>query len=276
MTRGMGIDTPMVYLFEQTMRLLNRVPIGRREIRVDGECLFPDTMDRFLAALGWKFGWVGGPEAAFIRRVVQRGMVVADVGANIGLHTLALARRVGSTGRVHAIEPEPNNFRALRHAVEVSGYDHVELHCAAAAAESGQMSLYVSHANRGDHRGIPVGLFARDAITVEKITLDSVFADETSVDFVKIDVQGAEGFVLQGMQEVLRRNPQIIVVCEICPFLLAENRVSFSEFFAPVVRAGLQTHVLSPTGELVEIPAEAAWSQAERDGYLDIILRKNP
>lgn len=51
MVRGMGIDTPLVSFLEGLLALLNRIPIGSREVRVAGRRLFSDTMDRWLAAL---------------------------------------------------------------------------------------------------------------------------------------------------------------------------------------------------------------------------------
>ncbi len=273
MVRGMGIDTPLVSLFEGLLALLNRIPIGSREVRVAGHRLFPDTMDRWLAALVWKFVWSGSSEAAFFRSVVKPGMVAADVGANLGLHTLTLAQLVGSTGRVHAVEPEPRNFRALQRALEASGHDYVRLHRAAAGAEPGKGKLYVSQSNRGDHRGTP-GLSNREQITVEQIALDHHLGERTRLDFVKLDVQGAEGAVLIGMQKLLLANPQIIILCELSPALLADNDSTFDSFFAPVLRAGLATYTLGPDAQLTEATPASAWARAEQQGYTNVIFCK--
>src|SRR5206468_3567375 len=78
---------------------LNRVPIGERAVRVDGERLYAASPDRWLAALAWKTGLLEGAERRMIAREVKPGMVAVDVGANLGVHTLALARAVGPAGR---------------------------------------------------------------------------------------------------------------------------------------------------------------------------------
>ena len=92
MARGMGIDTAWVSAFEAALALLNRVPIGTREVSVEGLRLHPDSVDRWLAAWKWKLAWSRSREARYLRTVIAPGMVTADVGANIGLHALVLAR----------------------------------------------------------------------------------------------------------------------------------------------------------------------------------------
>src|SRR5206468_941885 len=136
-----------------------------------------------------------GAERRLIVRAVKPGMVAVDVGANLGVHTLALARAVGPAGRVHALEPDPANFRLLARAVAEAGAAQVTLHRAAAAAQAGEIDLHLSPVNRGDHRLHPEAA-RRARLRVPVIVLDELLAGEPHVDFVKIDVQGAEVAVL--------------------------------------------------------------------------------
>ncbi len=107
---------------------LNRLPVGERAVRVDGDRLYAASPDRLLAALAWKTGLRERAERRLIAREVKPGMVAVDVGANLGVHTLALARAVGPAGRVLALEPDPANFRLLARAVTEARVAQVTLH----------------------------------------------------------------------------------------------------------------------------------------------------
>ena len=174
---------------ERLLAALNRLPIGERAVRVDGERLYAASPDRWLAALAWKTGLLEGAERRLIVRAVKPGMVAVDVGANLGVHTLALARAVGPAGRVHALEPDPANFRLLARAVAEAGAAQVTLHRAAAAAQAGEMDLHLSAVNRGDHRLTPKRRGAR-ACASRWSCSTTFLAGEPHVDFVKSTCRG--------------------------------------------------------------------------------------
>jgi FkbM family methyltransferase len=260
-------------LSERLLTWLNAVPVGERPVRVRGDLLFADSPDRWLAALAWKWGWLEALELGFVERVVARGAVAVDVGANIGLFTLALARRVGPEGRVHAIEPEPANARAIARAVEAAGYRQVRLHRAAAADRVGRLDLHLSGSNRGDHRtALRDG--TRDTIEVSAIRLDDLLVEEPRVDFIKIDVQGAELAVLQGLERTLGAHPEVRLLCEICPWILRDAEVTQERFFEPLRRAGLHPHALGRRGDLERLDEDRAWGWAESKGYANLVFQR--
>ena len=89
-------------------------------------------------------------ERRFFREHVEPGMVILDVGANVGFYTLLFADRVGPAGRVHAFEPDPLSFgilsrRAARHA-------NVEIHQTAVGDRTGTITLFTNRSNRADNR----------------------------------------------------------------------------------------------------------------------------
>lgn len=242
-------------------------------MRVGRDWLVADSLDRLVASLGWKLGWLEGRERRLIARSVRPGMVAVDVGANIGVHTLALARAVSPGGRVYAIEPEPRNFRALATALELSGLEHVSLSRAAAGERSAPTRLHLSAANRGDHRVAAAGA-SRASIEVAGVALDDLLEGEPRVDFVKIDVQGGEAAVLRGMVRTLARSPDLTLLCELCPRLLEQAGSSFESFFAPLAEAGLAPRLVDAQGGLRAVDPEQAWSRAVRSGYLNVAFRR--
>jgi FkbM family methyltransferase len=251
-----------------------RAAIDDATLRVHGDRLYADSVDRYLAALGWKLGWLEAAERALIVREVGTDMVAVDVGANLGFHTLTLGRCVGRTGRVHALEPDPRNFRLLARAVAAADLPQVRLHALAAADREGELPLYLSGANRGDHRLFAAAAEGRAAIGVTATTLDALLAGERRVDFVKIDAQGAEVAVLAGLRRTLARAPDLRILCELSPALLHEAGATAADFFAPFDAAGLTPHRLERDGRAVAITPGAAWELAAGGGFANLYFRK--
>lgn len=248
---------------------LNRLPIGERPVRVGGDVLYVASLDRYLAALGWKTGLLERGERRLMARVVRPGMVAVDVGANVGVHTLWLARAVGRDGRVHALEPEPGNFRLLARAVREADTSQVRLHAAAAAAEAGTLRLYLSAVNRGDHRTHPDAA-PRTELSVPAVALDELLAAEPHVDFLKIDVQGAEVPVLRGLRTTLARRPAAGVLCEVSPALSRRAGTDPAEVFALFRAAGLRPHRVRRNGATEPLAEGDALAAAEAAGFVNL------
>jgi len=256
----------------RVLAVANKVPIGERSLNVGVHRLYADSVDRFLALASWKLGLGERKERALIERVVTPGMIALDVGANIGLHTLGLAERVGPGGRVHAIEPDPDNFRLLVHGVKHARVENVRLHQLAASDRKGTLTLYVSAANRGDHRTAPAAE-ERRSFTLSAVSLDELLAGEPRVDFVKIDVQGAEVQVLRGLRETLRRSPGTGVLCELCPELLRRAGTTARELFGCFEEARLAPHRILATGNVERVAEHEATAAAERSGYVNLYFK---
>ena len=259
-------------LIERMLATVNRLPVGERAVRVGGDRLYVASLDRWVAALGWKLGRLEGAEHALIGRVVQPGMVAIDVGANLGFHTLGLARRVGGGGRVYALEPDPDNFRLLARTVREAGLSQVRLHPEAAGERPGEQRLYLSRVNRGDHRLTPGGE-PRRAVRVPTVVLDVLLADEPRVDFVKIDVQGAEASVLRGLARTLARRPAPSVLCELAPPLLRAAGSEPEECVALLRAAGLAPHRLRSDGTPEPVSERQALAQAEATGWENVYFK---
>ena len=88
---------------------------------------------------------------ALFKRVVRRGDVVLDLGANIGYFTLLAARLVGESGRVYAFEPEPMNFEYLKKNIAVNGYKNVLAYQKGVSGASGTAKLFVCPYDSGHH-----------------------------------------------------------------------------------------------------------------------------
>jgi FkbM family methyltransferase len=151
-----------------------------------------------------------------IRKHVLPGMVVLDIGANVGFFTLMFSRAVGISGTVFAFEPIPLTFAALTQNLALNGIDNVEAINVAASDHDGELEfrIPIGGASMASYR------WHKDAINVNRVVVKSVLIDafkELSgkrIDFVKIDVEGAEGDVIYGMRGILSvHRPPVFIEC---------------------------------------------------------------
>lgn len=141
-----------------------------------------------------------------------------DVGANIGYFSLLMSRLAGAKGRVLAFEPEPQNQRLLQENIRLNSLTNVAIHSCALGAQAGTATLGLyKHSNRGRHSILNTN--ANSNIDVSVRTLYEVSqtdgADVSRWSLIKIDVEGYEGFVIEGAQAML---PQVdAIVMEFSP-----------------------------------------------------------
>lgn len=171
-----------------------------------------------------------------VRQVLKPGMVAVDVGAHIGYFTRLFAKLVGSAGRVIAFEPHPTSFAGLER--NTRRYANVSLFNCAVSDRRMRASLYES-LNSGGHslfaastRGAFVGVK-----NVEIVSLGDVLAGQKA-DLVKIDVEGAEIEVLDGMRTLVTASaaPNLVVECN--PATLAARGSSERVLFEAISEMG--------------------------------------
>lgn len=158
---------------------------------------------------------------------IKEGDTVLDLGANIGYHTLLFARQVGERGKVYAFEPDPINFQLLKKNVEVNGYKNVIMEQKAVSNKSGFMKLYQDKDSTTSHSLRRNDSCSNIFNTVEVIRLDEYLGSE-KVNFIKIDVEGAEHHALEGMGSLLK-NPMKIMA-EFSPSFLKNFGIDPNDF----------------------------------------------
>ncbi len=141
-----------------------------------------------------------------MREHVRPGDNVYDIGANIGMVSLFLAvHQPHGVGLVHSFEPEPVNFDRLRRNIELNDLgDRIIPHAVALGAENGEAELFVRPGAGEGRHSLASAKGATGSIRIPLATMASFARSSGSTpDFVKIDVEGAEGQVLQGMEALL-------------------------------------------------------------------------
>ena len=206
-----------VTALRRALARFNQLPLWRHDVDVWDFRMSAVSLDRLVNLQLHRLGWMNAGIRAFLQRTVQPGMRVVDIGANQGLFTLLLSRLVGPSGRVVAFEPDPELFHTLERNCRVNQASNVTLHNLGLSSQAGRLVLYRSLFNAGDNRlakGLPEGSFRQELVNVA--TLDEI-AGQEPIDFIKMDVQGWEWEVVQGMRSALAANSTIRILLEFWP-----------------------------------------------------------
>jgi FkbM family methyltransferase len=180
-----------------------------------------------------------------LTHIMPVGGVFLDVGANIGIYTLAMARAAGPSGSVHSFEPNPASFERLSHHVLQNGLANVRLNQVAVGSAEGRAKLNApTKENSGAASLLSTNMPARfeaRPIEVQVTSLDAYCSSHAfeRVDVIKIDCQGYELKVLKGASTVLQTfQPRLLLEYDV-DWLLATG-TSGTELYSTLKRAGYE------------------------------------
>lgn len=158
-----------------------------------------------------------------IRKLVRTGDYVIDVGAQLGYVSIALAKSVGGDGKVYAFEPDPTARERLDYAVRANDLPQIHVFPNALSNTTGEIMLHVSPVVGWSTAVSETHLKNLERIQVNAWRLDDLISESRirrPIRLIKIDVEGYEAAVLDGMQNLLFCDKPTIVV-EVNPHLLA-------------------------------------------------------
>jgi FkbM family methyltransferase len=149
-------------------------------------------------------------------RTLRPGMTVVDGGAHIGVYTLLAARAVGRGGQVFAFEPDPYNHLALEYNVRKLAAANVRLARSALADSPGHATFHFSRGTIGS--SLRPRSDTNAVARVETTTIDATLAGlDPGALVVKLNVEGAEPLVLEGMRETSARVADLTMFVEVDP-----------------------------------------------------------
>jgi FkbM family methyltransferase len=169
---------------------------------------------------------------SYLKSVLRQGDVVIDVGANFGFHTILASRLVGNTGRVMAFEPSPENLKLLRYHCGANFLRNVQVYPDAVGNVANSSVEFVL-VDGGKHSSNSLTIAGevphiseqqKTVIQVPMTTIDET-CRKTGVrpKLIKIDVEGAELFVLEGARQVIEQDRPIILI-GVHPFWMANGQ----------------------------------------------------
>jgi len=167
-----------------------------------------------------------------VRKMIKPNNYVIDIGANIGYYTLLFSKLVGEGGKVYAFEPASIPYSILLKNIEINNLKNIVVEKMAVSDKKGTATLYLAD-NLGHSKiGKPdYNQKVKNNVEVNSISLDEYFYTyKGKIDFIKIDVEGAEYLVWKGMVNLIQQNRNIKIITEFTPNFLEEMGVAPSMF----------------------------------------------
>jgi FkbM family methyltransferase len=215
------------------------------DVKTDVGLMYLHRDDKVMTPAISEHGVWEPEEAAFLRTSLRPGYTFLDVGANVGYMSVLGGRSVGAAGRVIAVEPDSANVRLLRANLWRNGVPASVLPLAA-FSHRGFAGFVRSEVNRGDHQ-LHEGV--SDAPLVPCSRLDDLLGP-IHVDVAKIDTQGVDHEVLEGMTGLLRANPGMLVLTEFWLGGLEDRGIDPLGVLSRYDELGLALGLLTPDGRV--------------------------
>jgi FkbM family methyltransferase len=150
-------------------------------------------------------------EVKFLELTVKEGMNVIDIGANIGITTVAVAKKIGRRGKLYSFEPVPEYFGILKENISSNGLENVKVYELAVTNRVGKVDFC--------QKGLSSGIVFEEGVKkfeVSTTNVDRFLMEEKieRIDLINMDCEGSELLVLKGAKETLCRN-KVKIFCEV-------------------------------------------------------------
>lgn len=188
---------------------------------------------------------------SLIRRVVPSGGVFVDVGANIGTYTVRASQVVGRQGRVIAIEAHPFTFGFLQRTITMNGLTNITALNIAAGDARRTVRMKYAPLNPGETQVSTDG-----NVEIKMCPLDECMAElgVTAIDYLKIDVEGYELFVLRGAPRIIEASRTIVVQTEQIESSARHYGHSIRNVVELLSAYGLRPHRVDKKGTIHAVP----------------------
>jgi FkbM family methyltransferase len=242
---------------------------------VGGVELFCDSADAAVTP-GLLSGHYEDHLSAVFEKYCTSGMTVVDVGANLGYYSLLASRLVGATGRVVALEPNSENCRLLLSSLRLNESRNVQLLPVAADRATG-WAYYSTHV--GSNGGLidDGELLSHPGTVVPTFPLDDLV--DGPVGFLKMDVEGAEGRVVEGARRLIARDRPIVTTELKDEMLRRVSGITIADYLSSFEKLGYTPSLLEK-GTGAEKPyasvAELLADWGETDELRDVLLLPRP
>ena len=178
------------------------------------------------------------------QRIIKPGMIVVDAGANIGLYSLIASKIAGLKGKVFSFEPSKETFKRLENNIKLNNFHNItavneglgdkpnEKLILRQDSGYGDAERYLFSSNEAPDIELEnIALKNEEEIIIDTVDSNLYKRDVKKIDFLKIDTEGFEYYILKGAKQVLRNSPEIVMLMECTPFGTARANSSQKEVF---------------------------------------------
>ncbi len=214
----------------------------------------------------WEF-WI---TQAMIR-AIDPGYHCIDVGANHGYYSLIMSDLIGSTGKLIAVEPTPKLAKLLERTLDLNGFrDRTTVLQQAITNRTGEtINLFIP-----DGYGMNATIFNESSSTGENIkvqttTIDDLVRDWSKVDFIKIDAEGAEEVIWNGMQETISRHKKLTIMMEIN----CSRYQNPQKFLESIVNSGFMLKYIDFNSEVKNLTIDRCLNEQQGEDWMLFLSR---
>jgi FkbM family methyltransferase len=211
--------------------------------------------------------------------LIKPGMNVLDIGANVGFYSLLAAEKIGAQGSLTCFEANPDMSDIVFQNLQINGFgspSHVD--DKAVYSENIRLTFNIYEKFLGssslwaDLEHVVANRDSIKKLTVEGVTLDSFFPAGTRIDFIKIDAEGAEPFILKGAKRVLQDNPDVIIIMEFSPPIIANAYESVEIFYNELRLIGFRIFRIEHDSSI----SEMSLADAISTHHCDVVMQRIP
>jgi len=192
------------------------------------------------------------PECTRImKKELKKDMVIAEIGANIGYYALLEASIIGEKGKIYAIEPFPLNFDFLQKNIKLNSYDKIiESYNLAISNYSGKDKLYITSKHN------LCNMLAQEAdefVEVKTETFDNFIRNKQNPDLIRMDIEGFEYYVIEGMKKTMKQCNSCKLFIEIHPYQMNQKGLDFKKPIKTIIDLGFKPkYIVKEYGPLKE------------------------
>lgn len=258
------------YIYIGNCKVLTRTIFGHK--------MFLDTRDISITPHILLDGYWEMNVTNIITDIIKEGMNIVEVGTNIGYYSIVSASKIGKTGKIYAFEANPYIFEILHRNIDMNGFlDRTELINKVVMNRSGKVSFSML---KKHHGGSSIVKFSDrhlekkrehvDINDIDAISLDEYFKNKNiKIDVIKIDAEGSEPYIFDGMKKLINDNPNIIIICEFNQYIISEAKTDPKKFLEKIEQYGFPLRFIDDKSDIVDISIEELLKKDMCELYLE-------
>lgn len=211
------------------------------------------NIDEWIQQQIFLFGYFDEPGINFIKKNLKKDDVFIDAGANIGAYSLIASKIVGDQGKVISFEPVNSTFDHIQENISLNNLKNIDLHKTALGEKKEKITIYSGdNSNTGNSSIIKNEASHSASEEIQCINFDEEFSDLKRINFLKMDIEGAEFYALKGMIKSLEKFKPTILI-EISDEIIEKADYSKDDLIELLTNIGYQLFGLNEKGETISI-----------------------